>query len=296
MTADGTSASLPPSWGLTPETVFTDPRVRVWRQLPERENAVFETGGQRYHVKRYLRDGRRQLTAELGGLRLLVEAGIPTIAAVSWGELTDGRAYLISRDLGPGWVSGQVHLRGGGRFADVAEVTATLAAKLHAKGLHHRDLYLCHFFVRPGVVARPGYGDAAGQAAPPPARLIDVGRVRRLPGWRVPWPMGPAVWGRWVVKDLAQFVYSLREFDVPAADARLWLQRYEAAGGRAGLWRDERLWRAVHRKAEAIARHDRRLQSRRPGRSVSIPEDWAASGTPRRPRPTDSAEKMRVLP
>ncbi len=59
---------------------------------------------------------------------------------------------------------------------------------LHNGGLHHRDLYLCHFL---------GRRDENPQAD---LRLIDAARVRPLPG--------PLTRRRWIVKDLAQFWYS----------------------------------------------------------------------------------------
>lgn len=245
---------------MTGEGVFTDGRVAVWRRLAERENGVFEFGGERFHVKRYLRDGAGQVAGEVGGIGRLVGAGIETVELVAWGVLGDGRGYTITRDLGAGWVSGQAFLREGGRFEEIAGVTAGLAARLHAAGLHHRDLYLCHFFVKRGSDEGVGWG----------VRLIDAGRVGRLSGWGWGWG-GGVLWRRWVVKDLAQFVYSLREFAVAEGEVREWLGRYAAAGGPA--WGG--MWSAVVRKADRIGRHDRRLRADRPGRSVSIPASLA---------------------
>jgi hypothetical protein len=69
-----------------------------------------------------------------------------------------------------------------------------------------------------------------------------------------------------VVKDLGQFVYSMREFGLGEVEARGWLECYVEKGGvRVG-------WGAVRRKADAIGRHDERLRVRQPGRGVSIPE------------------------
>ena len=71
-------------------------------------------------------------------------------------------------------------LEKGNSIEPFAESAAELTAQLHRKGLHHRDLYFCHFMLR---------------AEPRDVRLIDAARVQQLPG-------GP-MRIRWIVKDLA---------------------------------------------------------------------------------------------
>lgn len=285
MSARPTPGQLPPEWGLTAESVFTDPRVVAWRHLPERENAVFEHDGERFHVKRYLRGAARQVSGECRGVSLLGDAGVPTVELVAWGVLPDGRGFTFTRDLGPGWVSGQDYLRQGGYFAELLGPTASLAARLHAAGLCHQDLYLCHFFLRTKGDVSLATTPERGSHGRPPApgrgwtvddieggwdvRLIDVGRVRRLPAWGG--PLRAWLARRWCVKDLGEFLYSLTEFDVPIREADAWFARYEALGGLPGLRS------AARKKARRIARHDHRLRKRRPGRAVSLPAHLSAT-------------------
>jgi len=75
-------------------------------------------------------------------------------------------------------------LESSGEFGEVAAI----AAKLHGASAFHKDLYLCHLFVDPGLTAPAGRR----------LTLIDLHRMgtHRLTG------------GRWRVKDLAQLVYS----------------------------------------------------------------------------------------
>jgi hypothetical protein len=249
-------ASLMREIGLDARGVFTDPRITPWRKLPDRENCTLDeftdAGKVRLHVKRYPRSpGARSsapTTADLEqvGYQLLVDAGIPAAPLVAWGVLTDGRSFTIWQDLS-GFAPGDKLVEAGTPFAQVLEPTAELAAKLHAAGLHHRDLYLCHFMVPPTTTD--------GQ----PVQLIDTARVRKLPGW----PLRR----RWIVKDLAQFWYSTTRLPISDEQRDQWLTAY---AGRRGI-SPRSLRGAILRKAAAIRRHDASLNAKQPTRNVSIP-------------------------
>lgn len=230
------------------EAWFSHPAIRAWRTLPDRDNATLETDLGLLHVKRHHRPGRASpIEAELAALRLLKEKEIPTLEVVAHGTLADGRAFSASPDL-TGYASGQVLMREGMSFAKLAGPTAQLAARLHQAGLHHRDLYLCHFFLVRSGMEMPG----------PQAKLIDISRVRRLP---------MLLAKRWVVKDLAQFWYSAEsEFGVTRAELERWVSEY---AGQRGI-RPEGLLGPIQRKVKAIARHDARLQAVQPTRNVSL--------------------------
>lgn len=220
------------------------PRLTVWRSLPDRQNATLDTPQGRLHLKRYLTpQGAAEAALELTAAGLLATHQIPTLVFAAHGQLPTGQAVTASEDLtAQGYVSAQTYLRNGGKFANVLAPTAALAAQLHAAGLHHRDLYLCHFFYRESDRS---------------ARLIDISRVRRLPRF-LP--------GRWIVKDLAQFAYSMREFNLPDDDLTAWLTAYASARGIALT----PLLTPLRRKVEKIARHDATLQARQPRRNVSL--------------------------
>ena len=224
-----------------PIDVFSDPRVRVWRTLPDRENATFDVDGVRLHVKRYPA-GVATAAAEAAGHALLVAAGIPTAPLVLHGSQPDGRTAVAFADLA-GYTPADKFIAAGHPFEPLLAPTADLAAALHAAVLHHRDLYLCHFMVRPD---------------PLDVQLIDVARVARM--------ANPLTRRRWVVKDLAQFWFSTTRLSITDDERRRWLDRYcDRTGAR------RRLVDAVRRKAAAIGRHDARLNRRQPTRNVSIP-------------------------
>ena len=228
---------------------FADPRVRVWRSLPDRENATFDHvrpdgSTLRLHVKRYPAANPAAVAAEVRGHGLLRAAGIPTAPLVAHGSATDGRTFAAFADL-TGYTPADKWLAEHPRDVDaLLEPLADLAARLHAAGLHHRDLYLCHFMTR---------------ASPADVRVIDVARVARL--------TNPLTRRRWVVKDLGQFWFSTFDVAWTERQRRAWLARYADRRATATA----ALERPIRRKAAAIARHDANLNRRQPDRNVSIP-------------------------
>lgn len=249
--------------GIDAESVFDHPDIKVWRSITERENCTLDadlSDGRhiRLHIKRYhpARGATTPAEDEAQAIRALEIEKIPTVPLVGWGRLIDGRSFLITEDLA-GYRDAEKAIRDGLAFEKVLQPTADLAAKLHSAGLHHRDLYLCHFFVN--------------ETDPTDLRLIDAARVKRLPGW----PMRQ----RWIVKDLAQFWYSTRA--VPIADAQRvgWLERYAE---KRGLKSIGGLSRSIERKSAAIGRHDLKLREKQRNRNISLPD----APTPALPRST----------
>ena len=238
--------------GLDAEAVFTHPDIKVWRAIPERDNCTLDANlvdGRhiRLHIKRHhpARGMTTPAEDESLAIRALEIEGIPTVPLVGWGRLIDGRSFLITEDL-TGYRDAEKAVRDGLEFESILEPSADLAAKLHRVALHHRDLYLCHFFVRP--------------ENPSDLRLIDAARVKRLPGW----PMRE----RWIVKDLAQFWYSTMSLAITDEQRQRWVARY---GKQRQLKSTESLRISIERKSSAIARHDAKLREKQKSRNVSIP-------------------------
>ena len=238
--------------GIDADAVFDHPDITCWRKLPDRENCTLDAdladfGPVRLHIKRYLATGSRRTPADgdVAGHRLLEAASIPTAPLVAHGNLRNGRSFVIFDDLS-GYTPADKLIEKGTPFEPLLEPTADLAAKLHNAGLHHRDLYLCHFMakVADGVVD---------------LKLIDTARVRKLPSLLA---------GRWIVKDLAQFWYSTLKLPIADGERCRWLARY---GGHRQVGNVASLQRRIERKARSIARHDARLHRDRPERDVSIP-------------------------
>lgn len=248
--------------GLDAEAVWTHPDIRVWRSIPERENGTLDAARPdgstvRLHVKRYHATDERPSPAEqeAQGIQLLQRAGIGTVPLAGWGTMRDGRAFVLTEDLAGYAAADKVLGEGSGVGVQgsakdrVLDAVVDLAAKLHAAGLHHRDLYLCHFFVKADDTSTD-------------VRLIDAARVRPLPGW----PLRR----RWIVKDLAQLWYSLAQIGLPDERRLDLMERY---GRQRRLRSVAWLRRSVEAKVRRIARHDRNLRRRQPDRNISIPQD-----------------------
>lgn len=260
--------------GLDIDTIFTHPQIEIWRSIADRENGFldFEDDDgvrRRWHLKRYPRaGGTTPAEREVQGIELLAGRRIPTVPLVAWGVARDRRSFVIVDDLAEHRPCDKL-LFTGMPYAPVLEPTADLAARLHSAGLHHRDLYLCHFFTKP-----------PGAAGAPDFRLIDCARVKPLPR---------LFRRRWIVKDLAQYWYSsTRHEQITDADRVRWLERYAQQSGVADV---EGLRRSILRKVGWIARHDRRLNASQPERNVSIPT-ISPDGTPNvRLADADAAER-----
>jgi len=236
--------------GLDADAIFSHPLIKPWRTLEDRENCTLDftsVSGETicWHIKRYPKNNATTADAEVNGVKLLNDAGIPTLTLVAWGKDSAGRSFTISEDL-EGFQDSEKLVQSGLSFApEFYDSCAQVAANLHDAGLHHRDLYLCHFF-------------SQTKATRTEIRLIDVARVKKLPRF---------FRSRWIVKDLAQFWYSLIQIGVDESSRWGWLRSYAryreipAVGWLA--------WK-VKRKARWIARHDAKLRAKQPMRNISI--------------------------
>src|SRR4051794_10486055 len=182
--------------GIDAREIFRHPEIKVWRKLPDRENCTLDTTFEdkplRLHIKRYRapRWFNDPASDEVAGIMALATQDIPTVPLVGWGRLSNRRSFVITADLA-GYADAEKLVRAGLPFESLLQPTADLAAKLHGANLHHRDLYLCHFFAK--------------SDNPTDLRLIDVARVR---------PLGGFSRNRWIIKDLAQFWYSTASLPV----------------------------------------------------------------------------------
>lgn len=244
------------------QSVYEHKDIRAWRVLPDRENCTLDvtlSDGRpvRLHVKRWKRHEAFRLfgpSAEHAGVKFLERANILSVPFAASGVLHDGRGFVITEDLTAlGYDDAEKLIeRGPLTFDAVRDALADVAAKLHNANLRHRDMYLCHFFVKADEPTKD-------------VRLIDAARVSPRPRW---------FGRRWVVKDLGQFWYSTTKLAISDAQRDAWLRRYcEQAGDDFAKTKV-----AVLRKSNAIARHDAKLKRKHPTRNVSIPRMTGGAG------------------
>ena len=226
-------------------------RMRIELNSPE--------GKKVFYLKRYDRSGwiRRLLMAlgvcsrsrarrELTNICRLQKAGLATLVAAAAGEsgVNEG-SFILVEELS-GYQPLHEFLES---FLAKSDQTAILRSKreliralakyvrrLHARGLDHRDLYLCHFFLRPEEPAQS-------------LRLIDLQRIKRSWGLRQ---------RHGFIKDLAALNYSANHSGISDTDRLRFALEYF---GTHRLDVRQRLFlRAVVRKTRKISRHDRKMR------------------------------------
>ena len=234
------------------DAIFDHPLIKPWRKLSDRENctldATLSDGRQiRWHIKRYAGSTAFMLPnkAEVAGFYALKMHDIPTAEMIGFGQMRNRRSFTIFEDLA-GYAAADQLIPTAASFDRLLNPTADLAANLHGADLHHRDLYLCHFFVK--------------LDNPADIRLIDTARVKRF--------STPFFRTRWIVKDLAQFWYSTLSLPITDAQRTAWLARY---ADRQKLDSTSKLRQKIERKVAWIAKHDALLRRQQPHRNVSIP-------------------------
>ncbi len=170
-----------------------------------------------------------------------MKVGLPGPKPVAWGQgrgfsavVSEAVCHVMKLDQ---WaIKNKEAWRAGDKDAlqikqNVIKELAGIVGKMHASGLHHQDLYLCHF-----LCGSEKYGI--------PLTLVDLQRAwryKKLPR-------------RWRVKDLAQLYFSSEEF-ATKEDVDLFWTTYERSFGSIPGTTRESLIRAILRKSKRIKRH-----------------------------------------
>lgn len=195
----------------------------------------------RDRLKAYLRlnrpaPGARQ---EWHAMWTFMHLGLTGPVPIAWGQddknslvLSEGVSYVMrlsewaERNFGEGSRRNTQTLSA--KYTIIEEV-ADIVGRMHAKGLHHQDLYLCHFL-------------CGSEQDGLPLTLIDLQRVER----------SGRLSRKWQVKDLAQLHFSSAQYITRQDMWRFW-KVYNSIyhTGRRKI----PLWHSILRKSERIRRH-----------------------------------------
>ncbi|MFB3067578.1 MAG: lipopolysaccharide kinase InaA family protein [Planctomycetota bacterium] len=198
----------------SPEEMLQSPDLFELRRIHGRINAYLP--GFKVYIK--VTPDEAEAKAEWSNHRKLLASGFRVPHPAAGGVLQDGRGLFASVAL-PEQADALSECLHDLDVRRAMLAVADYTRRLHAGGLVHKDLYLCHFFGAPDT----------DQLA-----LIDLARVHATRSWRLR------------VKDLAAIVMSAREMGVSWTLLYRCLRRY--GGGRA-------LARIVVPKARRMARH-----------------------------------------
>lgn len=244
----------------------------VARAAPGRQTLRFELAGRAYYRKLHTGVGWGEIIKNLIRLRLpvigarnewlalnkLAELKVPSLTPVAYGEQKTNPAtrlsFIVTREL-----CGTVQLdhyllerlqARTLRFAEkrvLLQQTARIARVLHANGINHRDLYLCHFLLdRQSIVAwLQGQGE-------PILYLVDLHRAQLRA--RVP--------RRWQVKDIGSLYFSALDFGVTRGDVYRFLQHYFGQSLREIIEHHSALLREIEQRAHALYAREQRLKQR----------------------------------
>ena len=112
---------------------------------------------------------------------------------------------------------------------------ADMVSKLHANGVNHRDLYICHFLLQ-----LPWQGDVENLSL----YLIDLHRVQirsRTPR-------------SWLIRDLGALYFSALNIGLTRRDLLRFIRNYQQQPLAESLVKNARFWRAVKARAEQLSR------------------------------------------
>lgn len=240
----------------------------VFRELEARRTLRTEINGHGYFVKIHRGVGWGEISKNLLSLRLpvlgaanewqaiarLTELGVTTMQAVAYGARGRNPArqhsFIITRELAP-TISLEDHCRDwpqhppAPRFkhALIARV-ADMARHMHAGGVNHRDLYICHFLL---------HLDPAPTSSNFCLSLIDLHRAQL----RSNTPR------RWRDKDLAALHFSALDIGLTQRDRLRFLRAYFNAPLRHILHSETRL--LTHLQHEGVRLQQRYLRRYAPG-------------------------------
>lgn len=241
----------------------------IYRDKEGRRTLRFENNGRGYFLKLHQGVGWKEIFKNLAqgrapvlgasneyrAIRALEAIPLDTLSAAAFGCRGDNPATQLSflvtdeltdvvtlEDFCAGWPQQPP------TFAlkkKLIERVATIAHKLHAAGINHRDFYLCHFLLQ-----NNGAPIAAENLDARKLYLIDLHRAQIRA--RVPL--------RWLIKDLGGLYYSALNIGLNQRDVFRFMRAYTQKSLRELFTADKSFWLAVRERARRIYVRDHRRE------------------------------------
>lgn len=233
----------------------------IYRDVPGRRTFRVHLGSKAYFVKLHFGVGWKEIFKNVIQLKLPVvdargeweilhklnQLGIHAPSPVAVGTRgwnpASRQSFLVTEDIGESvnleevlthWTEvqplSQAQLRLKRRLI---QDTAYLVKTLHAHGINHRDLYLCHFRIR-----RTDFPDNPVEESFP-IFLMDLHRAQ-MREWTPK---------RWIIKDLGALLFSCKPYHITLRDQYRFLKVYTGGLLREGIRKYQPMWNRVQQRA-----------------------------------------------
>jgi heptose I phosphotransferase len=240
----------------------------VFREHKNRRTVRITRDGKGYFVKVHRNIGWREIIKNIFSLRLPVLSAGNELRAIGMLDALGIETMKIAgfgvRGLPPAWLESfliteeldntislenfsrewkahppDVYLK----WAIIRNI-ASVARRLHERGINHRDFYICHFFIDLRAAdERNGYEGMR-------LYLIDLHRMQ----------MRKHTPGRWIIKDIAGLFFSSMDIGLTRRDLFRFIKTYSGKPLRDALREDQKFWERVsHRATTLYKRHFHRL-------------------------------------
>ena len=286
--APGFAAQLPPGIDVFDHIMGLE--GELFREMDDRRTLRFSLNGKRYFLKAHYGVGWKEIFKNLLQLRLpvigarnewraiqaLTQLGVDTMTLIAYGErgLNPARKqsfvvtealentesledFCVAWETNPPATKAQLRLK----RALIYKV-ATMARRMHASGINHRDFYLCHFLldVSGDPSCRRMPASSALKTLDPGLRrddkvrrdddlpealrlsLIDLHRVQI----RKRAPL------RWVVKDIGGLYFSSMRIGLTRRDIYRFMTEYKNKSLRTTLSEDGKFWSRCRLRAYGL--------------------------------------------
>lgn len=246
------------NWGSVPsfdELMSLD--GQIYRAIARRKTFKFECNGLAYFAKIHQGVGWGEIVKNLltvrkpvlgavneyNAIKALTKLGVKTMTLAAYGQRgvnpAELESFVITESLEPAISLEDLSLTWDEQPPEIAlkraliKRVASITSQLHGHGINHRDLYICHFLLKPDELK------ALSDVNDVQLYLIDLHRVQ----------IRAQVPRRWQLKDLAALYFSSLDIGLSKHDLLRFIRDYSSSDLRTELGENQRFWLEVERKA-----------------------------------------------